>query len=115
MNDTMKKVFVPPVDMNGSRPGIQKGPSAGDVAWMGIRRGAKFVTAFGADLLGQRIGLPAGAGAGSYLITEKVINESIHRKTGKHNDVDPIVIIIELIKQLVVIWIRSRKSGQDGG
>ena len=109
-DDTMKPVPVPEMDMDGSRPGIQSGPSKGDVAWMATRRAAKFTTSVAVGVIVAKCGgsiTEAIATAGGYMAGEKAVNETVHGKTGKHADVDPFVIILELIKKLYQ-WIRSR-------
>jgi len=115
--DTVQKVPVPEMDMDGSRPGTQKGPSKKDVAWMMTRRAAKGATALAVDLAAQRfLGIPAGGGAIGYLAVEKGMNESIHRATGKPMDVDPAVNILELIGKLIgVIWGWLKTRNEKGG
>ena len=113
-NDTMQPATVPEMDLDGSRPGVQAGPSKRAVAWMMTRRAAKGLTALGVDLLAQRfLGVPAGGGAIGYLAVEKGMNESIHRATGKPMDVDPAVNILELIGKLIGVlwgWFKSRNA-----
>jgi len=116
--DTMKPVHEgPEVDHDGSRPGIQAGPSKRAVVWMMTRRAAKGLTALGFDLLAQRfLGIPAGGGAIGYLAVEKGMNESIHRSTGKTMDVDPAVNMLELIGKLIgVIWGWYKSKRKKGG
>ena len=108
---------IPPIDHDGSRRGIQTGPSKRAVAWMMARRAAKGATALGVDLLAQRfLGVPAGGGAIAYLAVEKGMNESIHRTVGKPVDVDPVVNIMELIGKLIgAIWGWMKERNAKGG